>query len=220
MDRVIVMQHSVDMGGGLRWCPTLGIAFQDNQAREVPYDRAYFEKYVGYEGTDVCNAINASRLKMVCATRRPVLDIGIGCGTFLTACQEFGLPVCGGYDVNPVAREWLQVNGLWLNPFIGLPTTPITWSMWDVLEHLRRPHEILDLIRPRDCLLLAVPIYHDLQREVLGSKHYRPDEHFLYFTPPGLMTWLATYGFQAVAMNRDEDAAGREGTACFAFEKL
>lgn len=227
MDRVIKQVESDDIGGGLRWCEAFGVAFQEDQSRSVAYDAAYFEKHRSYEGTPINDAVNLARLRMV-RTINPsgkVLDVGIGCGTFLNVVELHqvagGFGVHGGYDVNPSAIEWLRQREWFVDPYRQeLPAAPITWTLWDVLEHLPNPHEILDRVRVGDSLCLTVPIFHDLRREVFGSKHYRPDEHYYYFTPAGLIRWMWAYRFQLVESNTAEQSAGRESVASFSFVKV
>lgn len=221
MDRVIGRYPSEDIGGGLRWCEPLGLAFQGDQTRSVAYDADYFAKHAAYEGSPINDRINAARVEMVQSRPSRVLDVGIGSGTFLTKCQEHGIGVLGGCDVNPAAVAWLESRGLFVDPYQReLPDEPITWTLWDVLEHLRSPHDLLDRIRVGDSLCMTVPIFHDLRREVFGSKHFRPDEHYYYVTPAGLIRWLSYYRLRLVSSNSLEADAGRESVASFVFEKV
>ena len=232
MDRVIKQHDSQDIGGGLRWCESLGLAFQADMSRSVPYDDAYFDRHAGYMGTPISDRIQAARINLVdscpCVSPDCVLDIGIGSGTFLEAYAELGqLEVGGGYDVNPRAVAWLEERSWLVDPWSddlrfgwsehGLR---VCWTLWDVLEHLRNPHELLDLIREGDTLCLTVPVFHDLRREVFKSKHFRPDEHYYYFTSAGLIRWLWSYRFELLTVTRDEQLAGRESVASFAFRKV
>lgn len=225
MDRLIQECDSLDMGHGLRLCDRFGVAYQADMTRSVPYDADYFAKHASYEGTAVSDAIQSARLKLVTASgcEWPLFDVGVGSGTFLKACRQVGRRVAGGFDVNPVAVEWLKSEGLFVDPawwdeFESM-AEPLGWTCWDVLEHLPRPHELLDRISVDEYLFVALPVFTDL-RDVPQSKHFRPDEHYYYWTPAGLVRWLGEYGFELIEFNRDETTVGREGIGSFSFRRV
>ena len=223
MDRVIARESSVKIDNGLRWCESLAIAFQADMSRPIEYGEEYWKYYWSLENSPAAANLTRRRFWMSHRVGGLVLDIGIGSGKFLCECEASGRPLLGGYDVNPHAVAWLCDRNLYFDPYDpgrqSLPSEPVTWTLWDVIEHLPRPHELLDRIRVGDALCLTVPIYHDLLREIPSSKHFKPNEHFYYFTPAGLIRWLAAYGFELLEMNRDEQLAGRESVASFAFRK-
>src|SRR3990172_12794796 len=174
MDRVIQQYPRVEIGVGLRWCESLGIAFQEDMSKSLSYAQAYFNNFASYEGTVINNAVNEARIAMVRRSQLPIIDIGIGCGTFLKSCARHGISVLGGFDVNRAAVAWLRDHDLWIDLYHDdLPelTTPFAWTLWDVIEHLRCPHKLLDRVRIGDYLFVTVPIYFDLCSEVLNSKH-------------------------------------------------
>lgn len=222
MDRVIRAFPNEEIGGGLRWCNVFGLAFQADMRGSVDYGDDYWQTFAGYEGSATCAALNAARLALVRDLSGRVLDVGIGSGSFLTACQEAGVAVLGGCDVNPRGIEWLTQRGWLVDPQTAAETSaePIIWTFWDSLEHVRAPHELLDLIRVGDFVCVTVPVFQSLRKTVFTSKHFKPDEHYYYFTPAGLIRWLSCYGLQLVAANRDEEAAGRESVASFVFHKI
>lgn len=220
MDRVIIQHHSEDMGGGLRLCESLGVAFQDDMTRSVDYGPAYFAKYVSYRESRRYGDVESVRVELTKRVGLPVVDIGIGCGAFLEACQTAGVQVVGGTDVNPTARDWLRERGLLVESFEKFP--PIAVTLWDVLEHFREPHELLDKTRCGDVLLVSLPVYDDLRREVLTSKHYRPDEHYYYFTKHGFIAWIQEYGFSVTEFNEHETHpnCGRQGIGTFVARRV
>lgn len=195
----------------LRICESRGVAYQADMSVRVSYDRAYFDKYRRYEGSPIAQKLNAARVAMVRRhTSAPVLDVGIGSGEFLRACG----PDSKGFDVNPAAVEMLQCAGRFHDDFSSVAAV----TFWDALEHVENPAEYLNAIAPGAFLFAAVPIFTDL-RAIRKSKHYRPGEHFYYWTAKGFVDWMAMYGFRLVEQNRDETAAGREAIESFAFVK-
>ena len=211
MDRVIAEFPSRQLDADLVICDYPGIAYQEDMSKSVPYDDAYFDRYVGYEGSEIEQALNRCRLNLVAQARgMEVIDVGIGSGKFLQAAQAAGLK-CSGYDVNPRAEAWLKERDLWLDIYNPGPPTfyqggTVCWTFWDVLEHIPEPHKILDKIPVGHCLLTSIPIFADLSR-VRESKHFRPDEHYYYFTDEGFRRWMQRYRFLCTAWNDDESTA-------------
>lgn len=181
-----------------------------------PYDQSYFDKYTGYAQTDLGRELTNLRVDLVnkfLPTGMHVCDIGIGCGQFLEAIDRYR--PCWGYDVNPVAVQWLQQAGRWLDPYIE--ARPYVLTFWDSFEHIQRPAVLLQACRPR-FVFMSLPIFRDLAH-VLRSKHFRPDEHFWYFTTWGLIKEMGRAGYRCLAVNFDETAAGREDIGTFVFER-
>ena len=74
----------------LMLCHADGVAYQADMSSPVAYDAAYFDKYVGYEGSETARRINAARVDLVnriVGRNRAVLDIGIGSGSSSSAGQ-------------------------------------------------------------------------------------------------------------------------------------
>ena len=172
MDRVILQHHSEDIGGGLRLCESLGVAFQDDMTRSVEYGADYFEKYVSYRRDGRYGDVESVRADLAERVGLPIVDIGIGCGAFLEECQSRELLVLGGCDVNPKAIAWLRERELFIESLANRTPLAIALTLWDVLEHIRNPHELLDQTRTGDALIVSLPIFDDLRREVLTSKHH------------------------------------------------
>lgn len=174
------------------------------------YDANYFKKYEGYAQTPLGGQLNQARLEIVKEYILPsetLCDIGIGSGQFVLA-RERG---ARGYDVNPVAIEWLKKRDLWLDPY----HTPVhVMTFWDSLEHIEDPTPLL-----KNCLALAfvsIPIFED-REHVLRSKHFRPDEHYHYFTLPGVERFFKDRGFILVKTSDIESQLGREDIGTFVF---
>lgn len=220
MDKVIKTCDSVSIGNGLRICESYGVAFQEDMTNSVEYGPDYFHKYETYRESRRYGEVDSVRANLAKSANLPVVDIGIGCGAFIEQCQQQGIQVLGGMDINPVAVKWLHERELLIESFDKLPTISLT--MWDVLEHIQSPHEILDKMRVGDALLVSLPIYNDLCREVPDSKHYRPDEHYYYFTKWGFIKWLYEYGVTVTEYNENETLpnCGRSGIGTFVARKL
>jgi hypothetical protein len=178
----------------------------------APYDRAYFEKYRGYGATEMGRKLNAARVAFV-ARHYPqglLCDVGIGSGSFIEARPQ----VTFGFDVNPVAIEWLKERGRLADPYHLIKFPALT--LWDVLEHIDDFSPLL--ARCKEWLFLSLPICRD-RKHAERSKHFRPDEHCWHFTPNGLVFILAQLGFDLVAQNDMEVRLGREDIGTFAFRR-
>lgn len=144
-----------------------------------------------------------------------LVDVGIGSGAFIERrnAATGKLANTFGFDVNPVARDWLVSRGLWIDPYRGrVPAV----AMWDVLEHLPDFGALLG--RVTEWVFVSIPIFADGQH-VLRSKHFRKDEHIWYFTNEGLVRTFDGCGFDLVAMNTIETDIGREDIGTFAFRR-
>jgi hypothetical protein len=88
---------------GLVWLPAVGMGYFP--VEESPYDAAYFEKYRRYAETPLGIALDAARVGLVerHAPNAAVVDVGIGCGSFVET-----MPGARGFDINPVAVQWLE----------------------------------------------------------------------------------------------------------------
>src|SRR5688500_8074120 len=133
-----------EMMRSLVWVAEAGMGFSGNAVRAPSvYDDRYWQKYQAYEGSPIAVALNKHRVALVnrVVGLDVVLDIGIGCGTFITAR---GPAVTKGYDVNPLGIAWLKERGLWVDPY-EQPVTDVTF--WDALEHIHDPAMLLANVR-------------------------------------------------------------------------
>lgn len=195
----------------LVWMPELGAGFYPVDTNTSPYNAEYFEKYKGYDDTPMGRAITRARQVLVdevCGPDTEVLDVGIGSGQFVRL-----RPHTFGYDVNPVGRSWLESSGFWADLF-ERQYDAVTF--WDSLEHIKDIGSAVD--QARRYLFVSMPIYEDCAH-VLRSKHYRPDEHFWYFTRDGLVMFMDRQGFDLVRESWVEVALGREDIGSFAFAR-
>lgn len=209
------MRSVAELDGDLIVCREQGFAYQHDMSKSVPYDAAYFDKYVGYEGQEIAQRINVARAGLVNKFVGPdakVLDIGIGSGEFIKS-----RPNTFGFDVNPKAADWLKRRFLWCEGFEFELFDGV--SFWDVLEHVPEPAQYFDRMKDGAWLFTSIPVFTDLGK-IRTSKHYRPNEHYYYWTKNGFIGWLAMHGFRCFEANEDETKAGRESIMSFAFRKL
>lgn len=198
-------------------CSHRGIAYQRNMQRgRINYDAAYFEHYQKLSGTPIEEALNAGRVALLRRHAAPdaaVLDFGIGNGGFVLAALVAGFDA-DGYDINPAAVAWLRKTGHYADDLGAVDVV----TFWDSLEHLEDPHLTLRSIRKDALVLAAIPVFGNLEH-VRESKHYKPGEHLMYFTPDGFVDWMALHGFRLLETSRHETEAGRDSIGAFAFKR-
>lgn len=201
------------MREGLVWFPEEGMGWYP--VKRTHYDDDYFNAYVRMEYTEIGECLNKFRVELVNKhTKGLVLDIGIGCGTFIKRRGR-----CVGYDICPKATYLLMRKDLYFNPYNG----GVVWSkikgvtFFDTLEHLEWPELIFNNIS-RQFIFLTMPIFRDFEH-LVGSKHLKKDEHFLYFTDRGIIKYMANYGFELLERHENEMQCGREDIMAYVFRR-
>jgi Methyltransferase domain len=144
--------------------------------------------------------------------RGPLVDVGIGCGAFIELRRERHRTTYG-YDVNPAGLAWLEQRMLLVDPHL-VSLDAIT--LWDVLEHIPDFQSLLANVR--EWLFVSVPIFADAEH-ALRSKHFRPEEHYWYFSRDGLVAVMTMCGFALVSESNVETELGREDIGTFAFRR-
>ncbi len=190
-------------------------ATQRDKSESVPYAEDYFNKYVAYENSEISKKLNQGRVQITekyC--KKALLDVGIGSGEFIK-CSKLKVY---GTDINEVAIDWLKFHKLYVDPYKAVPSDVDGWTFWDSLEHFREPQDILTKIPEGNYVFISMPIFHNIM-EVKASKHYRPNEHYYYFTSIGLMEYMKQGGFTLVEHNDQESKAGRDQILTFVFWK-
>lgn len=175
------------------------------------YNAEYFSKYKRYATTELGRQLNNARLSLVgrhILAESPLVDVGVGCGQFVES-----RPHTRGYDVCPEAVAWLKSRDLWTDPYRGSVENA---SFWDSFEHIESPGILL--ARVTKWAFLSLPIFWD-KDHVLRSKHFRPTEHYHYFTRIGLIRYMDMYGFVLREDNVMETKLGREDIGSFAFKR-
>ena len=192
---------------GLTWRHDLGMGYLPLQ--ETPYDAAYFEKYVGYENSEIGLALNDARVALV-NTYCPdgtLVDVGIGSGQFMRRAG------CYGFDINPTAIEMLNKDGLFIDPYTDAVDCA---TFFDSLEHIKDIADILRNIKHIVCV--SIPIYSDLEH-ARNSKHFRPDEHCWYHLEDGFKRFMKAHGFDVVCQSTIESDLGREDISTYVFKR-
>jgi hypothetical protein len=200
----------------LMWFPEAGYGYFECDTAGV-YTSDYFDRYAEQAETPVGEAIMRARADLVAAgwgnhEVPTVLDVGIGSGAFLSEWWRRKFDGFGD-DVNPAGIEWLEAQAKRRRLASG------GWDavcFWDVLEHIRRPDEAL-----ANCarlVFVSLPIFRDAPH-VLRSKHFRPTEHFHYWTRAGFIAFAESCGFRVIYAGADETLLGREDIETFVLER-
>lgn len=197
----------------LIWIQALGVGYFPVEVLEGTYDQAYFDRYAAQADGQIGKALNGARCEVV--SRHwggGVLDVGIGSGAFLMARRAEGIETDKGADINPAGLDWLRERGMLSDLAAGCEAA----TFWDSLEHMERPDKALD--RVSRIAFVSLPIFRDAAH-VLRSKHFRPDEHFWYWTRAGFIAFADRCGFDVIEHNTMESLAGREDIETFVLER-
>jgi hypothetical protein len=206
----LVRDASID---GLTWWPQDGVGYYPVEAGIAPYDQMYFDRFDRDAKTDLGRALMQARVDFVEQYYQGslLIDVGIGSGAFVELRQRTRRTY--GYDVNPAGIRWLKERNLFCKPY-GKPFHAMT--MWDVLEHIWDYPALLENVRK--WLFISLPIFSDVHH-VLRSKHFRPTEHYWYFTRDGLVRAMGGCGFDLMSESMVETELGREDIGTFAFRR-
>lgn len=215
MQNVVKSYWSVPFGSDLRYCPQQGIMYQADMDVSVKYDQAYFDTYIHRKGSEIAQKLNKGRVTFSHQFCKVLLDIGIGSGEFIENCSA----TMYGFDINPVGIAWLRDRRIFLNPYIDRMDDVEGWTMWDTLEHMPEPQNILRYMNPGQYLFVSLPIIENIL-SVRQSKHYKPNEHYYYFTSAGFVRFMTDSGFKLEAADDFETLAGRESICSYAFRKI
>jgi SAM-dependent methyltransferase len=196
----------------LEWDHANGFGYYPVDLTAHPYDDSYFEKYAGYAQTEMGKALTKFRADLVDGLKpKNILDVGIGCGAFV---EEMGRRhyVAYGTDINPKAVAWLTERKLLRSIDLKIDCA----TFFDSFEHLQYPMRAIRGVAR--FVAMSIPIFHD-EAHALGSKHFRPDEHFYYWTQAGLIRFMHFSGFELQQESNAETLLGREGISTFVFAR-
>jgi hypothetical protein len=197
----------------LTWWPELGIGYYPVEVELAPYDQDYFDRFDRNARTDLGRALMQARFNFVEQHYRGTLiDVGIGSGAFVELRRAWRRTTYG-YDVNPAGITWLKQRALLVDPYL-VSVNAIT--LWDVLEHIPDFQSLLANVN--DWLFLSLPIFRDA-KHALRSKHFRPEEHYWYFSRDGLVFAMKVCGFGLISESMIETELGREDIGTFAFKR-
>lgn len=144
----------------------------------------------------------------------PILDFGVGSGDFIKRRPD-GVSV-KGFDIDPLAVDWLKENGYWLD-FYKEGNIPECVTFWDSLEHLPNVKDVVN--KCPKLIICAIPIFLGYE-DILKSKHFRPNEHIWYFTKLGFENFMESLGFTLIMVKNLEQLAGRESIYTFVFRRF
>lgn len=139
----------------------------------------------------------------------PVIDVGVGCGTFIKVRRN-----TLGYDVGKPSLAWLNANDLWFDVW---KDKCLHATFWDSLEHICHLEKLLANIQ--HFVFMSMPIFSDYE-SAISSRHFRPDEHWHYFTAWGFVKFMQEQGFQLLEYNLMEQEFGREDIGTFVFKRI
>jgi 2-polyprenyl-3-methyl-5-hydroxy-6-metoxy-1,4-benzoquinol methylase len=138
------------------------------------------------------------------------LDVGCSTGFVVEAAQRAGWHA-QGLDLNPSAiafgqRRGLKLHNLTLEEFPAPEGSFDAIGLFDVLEHLAQPKQILekvvDLLAPGGIVFVYVPNYDSASRLLMGSEaHFIwPTHHLTYFTPRTIQRFVESAGLKVETM--------------------
>lgn len=138
---------------------------------------------------------------------RDILEIGCGPGHFLDAARDAGMRIEGidrAHTAEAPRQRGHQIHEVWFQDF-GPPTRRFdAIAMWEVIEHVPDPKDILARarlwLRPGGFLALSTPSSSGLPARALGPRFPMvcPPDHLALFSRRGLQTLLADAGFDPV----------------------
>jgi len=203
-------------GARLIWSQQDGVGFLEVQNAGV-YDGEYFQRYRAMSQTPMAIALNRFRAALVVrhggwSDPISLLDVGIGDGAFLRSLEGQEWIRRFGADVNPAGISYLEEHG----QLGSLEETYDVVTFWDSLEHIRDPRWALRAAAR--VAIVSIPIFNDVAH-VLASRHYRPDEHYWYFTRAGFCAFADREGFDVVDVLATETALGRDGIETFVLNR-
>tara|TARA_R110002096_G_scaffold186882_1_gene366029 strand:+ start:1673 stop:2332 length:660 start_codon:yes stop_codon:yes gene_type:complete len=179
---------------------------------EEDYDDEYFDKYKSYRDTEMGKKINDFRVGLVEKFHHgDLVDVGIGSGHFI---DQRGHGRTTGYDVSGFGMKWLDGNELWSNPYSD---SPYAISCWDSLEHIRDCMRLINQVKR--WVFISIPIF-DGVKSIRDSRHFKPHEHWWYFTNYSIMAMFGELGFVMRDRSEFEVECGREGVVTYAFERV
>ena len=193
----------------LQWDETIGYGYYPVSQSNI-YNDNYFDKYIGYENTDMGKALNYERIRLAnMFSSKQILDIGIGSGMFVDYVDGFG------YDVCPKAIDWLMNRDKYVDFYKEGAWRVDLVTFFDSFEHIDDIDKAVKMCMGRT-ILISIPIFKD-KAHVLRSKHYRKDEHYHYFTHDGLIKWFGLRNYEPIYTSDVETKLGREDIETFVF---
>lgn len=218
-----VIAHDVhDTGSSLsiKECLNCGLAWQFPRCRTAAESvEILSRRYAEQEQGSYCDpqkrrataGAELAFLETFAAAPGKLLDIGAGDGTFIAQAAGRGWE-CIGLD--PAAREDPELRSPGAGSFVLIqgtlkdldPTQRFdAITMWDVIEHLDDPEDVLNTAVPflKDLGILIVETgnYQSVDRIVSGPDWWAyMADHRWYFAPPTVRQLLKKFGLKYVAL--------------------
>jgi 2-polyprenyl-3-methyl-5-hydroxy-6-metoxy-1,4-benzoquinol methylase len=200
-------------------CAVCGIAWQYPVLRTAEESAVYFSRkyeaaqdhtYFDKESKRKIAELELEFVRRIAPSPGRLLDIGAGDGTFISAAADAGWQ-CTGIDPAPnenfsYKRVGVGTAGL-LQTYDALAETDHfdVITMWDVIEHVERPADILSsaakLLSDEGAIVIETGNYQSVDR-IDGGKNwwcYQAD-HRWYFSPATLVPLLNATGLSHVVI--------------------
>ena len=135
-----------------------------------------------------------------------VLDYGCGPGWFRAFRPSF-VEEMDTYDIAPWPQTGIRHERYELITF------------WDVLEHIRYLSSLDEIFAKTKYIATSLPI-RPKNKKLVGWKHYKPGEHFHYFSRESLQGFFNSKGFKLIKEGTPEVECGiREDIGTFLFRR-
>ena len=154
-----------------------------------------------------------------------LLDVGSGTGLFLAIAARRGWEVYGiddSSEASQVARDRFGLD-LWVGDFADFESRGLCFDVitgWDIIEHTRRPVELLETMRrclsPGGSFVLSTPDQASILDLIAGALYrltrgrstaalekFYIEQHFLYFTQTSLDRALDRAGLEVTNMQAE-----------------
>jgi len=208
MQQAAIVPH-VFLNSGLLWLPSRQVGWHPEPP--IEYADEYYQMCVKSEAREITANLNESRRALVRKyTSLPVLDIGIGAGTFVEHMD------CFGFDINKRSQEWLIKQGKLRVP--AFPAGfPLAMTFWNSIQCIPDPTVMIIQSEP-DFIFASLPVF-DTPENVVSSKHYKPGENIWYWTIKGFRNFMDDLHYEQIERNCHEEFLGFDGTATFVFKR-
>ncbi len=193
----------------------------------VPELKSYYAYCYDDEPGNPLVQLYESWLDKLEAHRAPgtLLDVGCGTGLFLSVARRRGWQPFGiddSVEATKHAREHFGLD-VWVGDFQDFHAEGRRFDAitgWDIIEHARKPLDVLDAMRaclaPGGYVALSTPNQKSILDVVAGAfyrlsggratsalEKFYIEQHFLYFTPDTLGRALERAGFEVTRMERE-----------------
>jgi len=175
------------------------------------YNKNYIKKYEKYAKTDMGKNILHSRLEIVKLYDK-LLDIGVGSCDIINNKKY-----SKGFDVNPIMIQKLRNGNKWCNIYQDTLDEFDVITFFDSFEHIETPRIILNKIT-NQTIVISIPIFNNYN-DIITSRHFRPDEHYHYFTFLGFLNYMNDLNFKCQYISDIENQLGRNSIFTFVFIK-